>query len=97
MRFFNTAGPTECDSHYCLEPLERFELEEILSLIDQKKYFVLHAPRQTGKTTCLLSLMKYLNREGRYKCLYINVEAGPQLLLQAFLREPHKMDGEISR
>jgi hypothetical protein len=35
---------------------------------------VLHAPRQTGKTSCLLALMAYLNRQGRYECLYANVE-----------------------
>lgn len=50
-------------------------MEEILMLIDQGKYFVLHAPRQTGKTSCILSLMEYLNNEGRYNSLYINVEA----------------------
>ncbi|WDN88703.1 hypothetical protein BuS5_01671 [Desulfosarcina sp. BuS5] len=75
MRFFNTAGPVNCDDHYSLSPLDRFDLEEILSLIAQKKYFVLHAPRQTGKTTCLLALMDYLNKKGEYKCLYINVES----------------------
>ena len=74
MRFFNTAGPSVCEDHYCIDPLKRFNLGEILSLISQKKYFVLHAPRQTGKTTCLLALMDYLNKEGKYKCLYINVE-----------------------
>ncbi len=75
MRFFNTAGPVRCEDHYCLPPLERFDLTEILSLIAQKKYFVLHAPRQTGKTTCLLALMDYLNAGGIYRCLYFNVEA----------------------
>ncbi|ETR67739.1 MAG: hypothetical protein OMM_11273, partial [Candidatus Magnetoglobus multicellularis str. Araruama] len=75
MLFFNTAGPVNCDDHYCLPPLSRFDLEEILMLIAQKKYFVLHAPRQTGKTSCLLALMKYLNEQGNYECLYINVEA----------------------
>lgn len=45
MRFFNTAGPVNCADHYCLPPLERFNLEEVLFLIAQKKYFVLHAPR----------------------------------------------------
>jgi len=43
-------------------------------LIEQKKYFVLHAPRQTGKTSALLALREYLNREGRYRCLYVNFE-----------------------
>ncbi|MEW6382318.1 MAG: ATP-binding protein [bacterium] len=75
MRFFNTAGPVRCEEHYCLPPLGRLDLEEILSLIAQKKYFVLHAPRQTGKTTCLLALMDYLNATGSYRCLYFNVEA----------------------
>jgi len=75
MRFFNTAGPVNCEKHYCLRPIERFNLKEILSLIDQEKYFILHAPRQTGKTSCLLALMKYLNDLGQYRCLYMNVEA----------------------
>ncbi len=35
---------------------------------------MLHAPRQTGKTTCLLALMEYLNRGGRYRTLYANIE-----------------------
>lgn len=75
MRFFNTAGPVNCHKHYCLPPLSRLSLDEIVFLIDQEKYFVLHAPRQTGKTTCLLALMDYLNRQGKYRCLYFNVEA----------------------
>jgi hypothetical protein len=74
MRFFNTAGPVNCAKHYCLSPIERFNLSDILSLIDQEKYFVLHAPRQTGKTSCLLALMKYLNERDQYYCLYANVE-----------------------
>ncbi|MEA3385018.1 MAG: ATP-binding protein [Thermodesulfobacteriota bacterium] len=75
MRFFNTAGPVNCEEHYCINPLCRFDLEEMLLLIDQKKYFVLHAPRQTGKTTCMLALMKYLNNRNDYTCLYCNVES----------------------
>ena len=74
MRFFNTAGPVKCEDHYCLPPLERFDLDEVLRLIGQKKYFVLHAPRQVGKTSYLLALMEYLNNEGKYHCLYFNVE-----------------------
>ena len=74
MRFFNTEGPVNCRDHYCLAPLDRFNLEEILSLIHQKKYFLLHAPRQTGKTSCLLALMEYLNTQGDYRTLYANIE-----------------------
>ncbi|WP_423224030.1 ATP-binding protein [Candidatus Amarolinea aalborgensis] len=74
MRFFNTAGPVNCEKHYCLSPLERINLTDVLSLISQEKYFVLHAPRQTGKTSALLALRDYLNAEGRYRCLYVNFE-----------------------
>ena len=75
MRFFNTAGPVDCKKHYCLSPLERFDLEDIQLLIAQEKYFILHAPRQVGKTSFLLALRDYLNKQGNYDCLYINVEA----------------------
>ncbi|MDS4022872.1 MAG: ATP-binding protein [Candidatus Competibacter sp.] len=74
MRFFNTEGPVRNNKHYCLPPLDRWDLDEILSLIVQEKYFLLHAPRQTGKTTCLLALADYLNREGRYRAVYANLE-----------------------
>ena len=75
MRIFNTTGPVRPNQHYCLPPLERFNLNDVLFLIEQQKYFVLHAPRQVGKTSYLLALMEYLNAQGRYHCLYFNVEA----------------------
>ena len=75
MRFFNTTGPVETDDHYVLDPLQRIAYEEVSSFIDQKRYFILHAPRQTGKTSSLLSLMKKINEEGKYRCLYVNVES----------------------
>lgn len=75
-KFFNTAGPINPDIHYNVDSLKRIELDEILMLIHQRKYFVLHAPRQTGKTSCLLALRDYLNRQGQYICVYANVEAG---------------------
>jgi hypothetical protein len=74
MRRFNTAGPSVAADHYRLDPLQRINLENIRNLIDEKRYFVLHAPRQTGKTTCLLALMRYLNAEGRYRAIYANIE-----------------------
>ncbi len=94
MKFFNTAGPNQTDIHYTLNPLSRWNLDEILSLIEARKYFILHAPRQTGKTSCMLSLMKYLNKEGKYNALYVNIEGaqaarenvhrGIQAILSAF-------------
>ncbi len=74
-RFFNNAGPVDCAAHYCLDPLERIDIDEVEALIAQARYFVLHAPRQTGKTSSLLALMHRLNGQGRYRCIYINVEA----------------------
>ncbi|WP_185970564.1 AAA family ATPase, partial [Tepidimonas sediminis] len=71
---FNTAGPSIPGDHYLLDPLTRVDLAEIESLIEAKRYFVLHAPRQTGKTTALLALMEHLNRQGRYRALYANIE-----------------------
>ena len=78
MRFFNTSGPVVAADHYCVPPLERINLREVLSLISDKRYFVLHAPRQTGKTSALLALRDLLNggAHGRYRCVYVNVEAG---------------------
>ena len=73
-KHFNTAGPSTPDLHYLLDPLSRFDLEEILSLIAQRRYFVLHAPRQTGKTTCLLALRDLLNGQGDYLAVYANIE-----------------------
>ena len=74
MRFFNTAGPCVAESHYTLPPLARLNLAELESLIAAERYFILHAPRQTGKTGVLLALMKHLNAQGRYRALYVNVE-----------------------
>lgn len=76
MRKFNLEGPVEADRHYCVPPLSRINLAEILELIDDGWYFVLHAPSQTGKTSTLLALQALLNAEGRYRCLYVNVETG---------------------
>ena len=75
-RTFNTAGPQKPLINYTIDPLSRFDLEEILMLIQQQRYFVLHAPRQTGKTSCLLALRDYLNEKGDYIAVYANVEGG---------------------
>ena len=74
MKFFNTAGPVNQEEHYKVDPLYRWDLDEIISLISQKKYFILHAPRQTGKTSCMLALQDLLLKEGKYTCLYVNIE-----------------------
>jgi len=78
MRFFNTTGPVVPEDHYCIPALERWNLDEILALVRDKRYFVLHAPRQTGKTSGLLALRDLLNSGsvGEYRCVYANFERG---------------------
>ena len=75
-RFFNTAGPNRAEYEYTLDPLSRIDLDDVLSYIAQGKYFVLHAPRQTGKTSCMLALRDYLNASGDYVAVYANIEGG---------------------
>ncbi len=74
MRFFNTSGPIIAEDHYHVAPLSRLDIDELLELVNRKQYFVLHAPRQTGKTTALGALQDLLNSSGRYRCVYVNVE-----------------------
>ncbi|MDR1512132.1 MAG: ATP-binding protein, partial [Propionibacteriaceae bacterium] len=74
-RKFNTAGPVKSADEYCIDPLSRVDWPDVRGLIDDKKYFVLHAPRQTGKTTTLYEIMRTLNAEGRHACVYANIEA----------------------
>ena len=76
MRFFNTTGPVRADKHYCVAPLSRLNLDDVLGLVRDERYFVLHAPRQTGKTSALLALRDLLNSgtAGPYRCVYANVE-----------------------
>ncbi|MDR0490152.1 MAG: hypothetical protein LBH28_02745 [Oscillospiraceae bacterium] len=73
-RFFNTAGPMIPEINYCIDPLTRIDWEEIQKLIFDRRYFVLHAPRQTGKTSALLAMMHALNEKGDYACAYANIE-----------------------
>ena len=73
MRFFNTTGPVVAADHYCIPPLARLDVDELLRLVRDKRYFVLHAPRQTGKTSALLALRERLDDEG-CRCVYVNVE-----------------------
>ena len=76
MRFFNVAGPVRPDDHYAIPPLERVDVNELLGLIRAKQYFVLHAPRQTGKTSALIALRNLLNsgEVGHFRCVNVNVE-----------------------
>ena len=55
-RYFNTAGPCIPAKHYMLPALDR--LPGIRRLVNMERYFVIHAPRQTGKTTAVKALVR---------------------------------------
>jgi hypothetical protein len=74
MRIFNTTGPCERERNYMVPPEPR--LPDARRLVSQGLYFVVHAPRQTGKTTCLLALSRALTAEGRYAALTFSCETG---------------------
>ncbi|MCL4870561.1 MAG: AAA-like domain-containing protein [Anaerolineae bacterium] len=73
-RFFNTAGPCKSDIHYMVPPLSR--LPDLHRLIEQQGYFVIHAPRQTGKTTAMQALAHDLTASGRYVAVLVSMEVG---------------------
>ncbi len=73
MRSFSTVGPVRAADHYLIPPLSRIDLDDVLGMVRDKQYFVLHAPRQTGKTSALLALAGLLNQRG-YHCLYVTLE-----------------------
>lgn len=73
-KWFNTAGPCKADIHYMLPPLGR--LPNLTRLIEQQGYFVVHAPRQVGKTTAMLALAQQLTASGNYTALMVSAEVG---------------------
>ncbi|GHU95025.1 hypothetical protein FACS1894156_4010 [Bacteroidia bacterium] len=71
-KYFNIAGPCNPQDHYMLNAADR--LREVMPLIEQKQYFVIHAARQSGKTTFLWDLEQRLNDSGKYYALYCSLE-----------------------
>jgi hypothetical protein len=63
-KLFNTTGPCDPLDHYMLPALPR--LPDVQGLINNKQYFVLHAPRQSGKTTTMMAEVDRINDEGLY-------------------------------
>jgi len=73
-RFFNTTGPCNPEDHYILPPEARLVRAQLDRYIDSKLYWVLHAPRQSGKTTFLQSWMRSINAGGKAVACYVSVE-----------------------
>jgi len=68
-KFFNIAGHCVPGEHYMLDPM-RGTGDDLMRLIDGKQYFLIHAARQSGKTTLLKELTRRLNKQGNYYALY---------------------------
>lgn len=58
----------------------RLPMETIYRLIEQEAYFVLHAPRQTGKTTAMIELASELTASGGYVSAMVSMEVGAAFL-----------------
>ena len=70
--FFNTSGPCSPGEHYMLPPERR--LDDVLELIEAKRFFTLHAGRQTGKTTSLMWLERHLGASARWSAIWVDLE-----------------------
>ncbi len=73
MKRFNTTGPCFPDEHYMMPALDR--LPGVRDLVSRGDYFVVHAPRQTGKTTALQALVSEINAKGEMLALYCTLES----------------------
>ena len=82
MREFNTSGPNIPSQHYTLERTAL--IEQGRRLVEQRRYFTIWAPRQTGKSTYFRQLAGKLEEEG-YKVAHINFENYRNASLDSFL------------
>jgi len=88
IRFFNTTGPCNPDDHYMLPPEDRLVNAQLDRYIRDELYWVLHAPRQTGKTTFLQSWMREINDSDEAVACYVSVER-----CQGFVEADRAMPG----
>ena len=70
-KYFNTSGPNIEAEHYTL--MRDNYIEKGVTLVNQKRYFTIWAPRQTGKSTYFRQLAVELRKED-YKVCYVNLE-----------------------
>ncbi|MEM1120093.1 MAG: AAA-like domain-containing protein [Bacteroidota bacterium] len=71
-KFFNVAGPCFHKLHYILPTIERNPA--VFPLIEEGHYFVIHAARQSGKTTLLQELVRVIEAKGDFHALYCSLE-----------------------
>ena len=73
-KYFNTTGPCFPRLHYMLPPKDRLVGASLERYIRDELYWVLHAPRQTGKTTFLQSWMHEINAGTEAVACYVSLE-----------------------
>ena len=71
-KIFNIAGPCNPADHYMLSATER--VPDVMRLVADKAYFVVHAQRQCGKTTAFRTLVDDINATGERLAMYCSVE-----------------------
>ncbi len=71
-KWFCIAGPINPQIHYFIP--KRLNWGVLDSLIAKREYFILHAPRQSGKTTSILEYVKHVNKGDKYIALYLSTE-----------------------
>lgn len=59
-----------------LPATERLDELNVDRLLAQKSYFILHAPRQTGKTTAIIELARQVTAAGNYIGVVVSMETG---------------------
>ena len=70
-RYFNITGPCQTAKHYMLHPEER--IPGLLPFVKEELYYVVHAARQTGKSTAMIAFAHRL-RELGYAAVYASLE-----------------------
>jgi len=74
--YFNTSGACIPGQHFMLPPERR--LGRVMDLVEQARYFTLHAGRQTGKTTCARWLVDHYNDTGRFAVVWLDLETAQE-------------------
>lgn len=70
---FNIAGPCIPGEHYMLPPERR--LGRVMELVEDHRYFTLHAGRQVGKTTSARWMMRHYNASGRFRAVWVDLQS----------------------
>ncbi len=71
---FNVAGFCNPAIHYMVDPYRGLK-DDIGRLLNNQDYFILHAPRQSGKTTLLHALAHEINAAGQHLAIVFSVES----------------------